>query len=101
MGHAPAGAVVEMPFKKPKGRALSFGQTLYNRLFNSTRLVVEHANSGLKRVRRLKEACRLHQAEVRDRIRVVACGLHTLRVAGVDADRLYRASSSPQAYLDT
>ena len=101
VGHAPAGVSIEMPFKKPKNRDLTFGQKLYNQLFSTTRVVVEHANSGLKRVRMLQDVCRVHDAVVRDRIRVVACGLHNLRVAGIDANRCYQTSSRLQAYITT
>ena len=86
-----------MPVKKPKNRELTSSQKLYNQLFSATRVVVEHANSGLKRVRMLKDVCRLHDAVVRDRIRVVACGLHNLRVASIDSARLYQTSSRLQA----
>jgi len=101
LGHAPAGVTIEMPFKKPKNRELTFCQKLYNQLFSATRVVVEHANSGLKRVRMLKDVCRVHNEVVGDRIRVVACGLHNLRVAGVDADRLYQTSARLQVYTVT
>ncbi len=101
MGHHPKGVTVEMPFKKPKNKELSFSQKLYNQLFSATRVVVEHSNSGLKRLRMLKDVCRLHHEQVRDRIRVVACGLHNLRVASVDTTRLYQTSSRLRAYTVT
>lgn len=101
VGHAPAGVFIEMPFKKPKTKALTFSQKLYNQIFNATRVLVEHSNSGLKRVRMVKDVCRLHHAVVRDRIRVVAYGLHNLRVAGIDAARLYQTSSRLRAYTVT
>ena len=101
VGHAPVGVLIEMPFKKPKNNELSFSQKLYNQLFNATRVLVEHSSSGFKRVRIVKGVCRLHNAVVRDRIRVVACGLHNLRVAGIDAGRLYQTSSRLQAYTAT
>ena len=93
LGYHPAGALIEMPIKKPKGRELSFSQKLYNQLLSSTRVVVEHANSGLKRLRILKDVCRLRQAQVRDQLRVVGCGLHNLRVASIDAARGYQSSA--------
>lgn len=92
---------IEMPFKKRKNRTLTFSQKRYNQLFNATRVLVEHTNSGLKRVRMLKDECRLHHAAVGDRIRVVACGLHNLRVAGIDAGRLYKISTRLKAYTTT
>lgn len=101
LGHAPVGVTIEMPFKKPKNRTLSFSHKLYNQLLSATRVVVEHANSGLKRIRMLKDVSRVHDEVVRDRIRVVACGLHNLRVQGVDATRQYQTSSRLQAYVTT
>lgn len=98
LAHAPVGVVIEQPFKKPKKGELSFSKKLYNQIFNATRVVVEHSNSGLKRLRMLKDVCRLHQAEIRDRIRVVACGSHNLRVKGIDSTRLYQTSSHLRTY---
>lgn len=101
LGHHPMGVVLEMPFKKPKNKELNFSQKLYNHLLSSTRVVVEHANSGLKRVRMLKDVCRVHNEGVRDQIRVVACGLHNLRVSGIDGTRGYQTASRLQAYVVT
>ena len=78
VGHQPLDVIVEMPIKKPKNKELTFSQKLHNRLFNATRIVIEHAHSGLKRVAILTGVCRLHHPQIRDRIRVVACGLHNL-----------------------
>jgi hypothetical protein len=99
LGHHPDGVTVEMPFRKPKNKELSFSQKLYNQLLSSTRVLVEHANSGLKRLRMLKDVCRLHGSEVRDQIHVVACGLHNLRVSGADASRGYQTATRLQAYI--
>jgi len=98
IGHAPAGVKIEMPFKKSKNKPLTFGQKIYNKLLSQTRIVIEHANSGLKRLRMFREACRVRGEGVRDRLRVVACGLHNLRVTGVDAKRRYNTSSRLLAY---
>ena len=81
IGHYPAGATVEQPFKKPKNGELSFSQLLYNQLFNPMRVVIEHANSGIKRLRMIKDTLRIHCCQFRDTLMVVACGLHNLRVA--------------------
>jgi hypothetical protein len=48
LGHKPKGVVIEEPFKKTKNRELDFSKKIYNTIFSSTRMVVEHANSGLK-----------------------------------------------------
>lgn len=71
---------VEIPYKKPKNGELSFSQKLYNKMLSSTRVVVEHANSGIKRLRIVKDTIRIHSTEVRDKVMSVACGLHNLRV---------------------
>ena len=89
LGHAPAGVVVEMPHKKPPKRELTFSQRLYNHLLSPLRVVIEHAHSGIKRLRRAKGPLRLRGEWVRDTVMVVACGLHNLRV--VSPQRAYLA----------
>jgi len=89
--------------KKPRNKDLSFSQKLYNQVLSSTSIVVEphrriNHDTGLKRLRILKDVCRVHSDKVRDRIRVVGCGLHNLRVIGIDATRGYQHSSRLRAY---
>ena len=55
-------------------------QKLYNKLLSSTRITVEHANSGIKRLRIVKDVIRIHTSQIRDTVMVIACGLHNLRV---------------------
>ena len=98
LGHAPAGVCIEQPFKKPKGGQLTHGQKIYNTILSSTRVVIEHANSGIKRLRMLRDTIRIHDSQIRDQVRVLACGMHNLRVQAVDPERLYQASSRAQAY---
>lgn len=59
LGHAPAGVVVEMPHKKPPQSELTFAQKLYNHLLSSLRMVIEHAHSGMKRLRMVGDTVRL------------------------------------------
>jgi hypothetical protein len=80
VGHQPTGAVIEMPIKKPKNDFLTFSQRLYNRMISVERVVIEHANSGIKRLRMLKETIRVHNSEFRDLVMNVGCALHNLRV---------------------
>jgi DDE superfamily endonuclease len=80
VNHYPLGVIVEMPFKKPRNGSLTFGQAIYNKIFNSTRVVIEHANSGIKRIRMVKDIIRIHATNFRDLIMSVACGLHNLRI---------------------
>ena len=89
LGHAPAGVVVEMPHKKPPKRALTFSQRLYNHLLSPLRVVIEHAHSGIKRLRMAQDPLRLRGEWVRDTVMAVACGLHNLRV--VSPQRAYLA----------
>ena len=80
LGHAPAGVVVEMPHKKPPKRELTFSQQLYNQLLSPLRVVIEHAHSGIKRLRVVADTARLRGEWRRDTVMAVACGLHNLRV---------------------
>lgn len=80
IGHAPPGVLIEQPFKKSKNHELTFPQKLFNKMLAAMRVVIEHANSGVKRLKIVKEMIRLHSLEIRDRVMVVACALHNLRV---------------------
>lgn len=80
MGHQPEGVLVEMPHKKPKNGELTFAQQLYNQMLAPLRVVIEQANSGIKRLRMVKDTLRMHRSWWRDTVLAVACGLHNLRV---------------------
>lgn len=82
VGHAPAGGLVERPHKKPPKQELTFAQRLYNQLLSPLRVVIEHAHSGIKRLRMVQDTLRLRGEWRRDTVMVVACGLHNLRVRG-------------------
>jgi hypothetical protein len=60
---------------------LSLGDKVVNRVFSSTRVVVEHAISGVKRCRSVKDVLRLTKASISDGVMEIACGLHNLRVS--------------------
>lgn len=81
VGQAPVGVVIEQPFKKPKNGSLTCSQQLYNQLFNPRRVVIEPANSGVKRLRMLKDVIRIHCSTFRDTLVWVACALHNFRVS--------------------
>ena len=99
IGHEPAGVVIEQPFKKPKNGELTFSQKIYNKIFSSTRITIEHANSGLKRLRMVQGTIRVHSYMIRDMIMAVACALHNLRVAGIEKNRGYQNSPCVRAYV--
>ena len=100
VGHCPVGVLIEQPFKKPKNQELPFGKKIYNKIFSSTRIISEHANSGFKRLRMMKDILRIHSFEIRDKLRVVACALHNLRVQAIDPSRLYQDSLRACTYIN-
>lgn len=90
LGHQPEGVFLAMPEKKPKNKELSPLQKATNQLLNSFRVTVEHAISGVKRIRIVKDILRLKGYQVRDQVMLLACGLHNLRVSF-----RYAAGSTP------
>lgn len=80
IGHKPEGVIIEQPFKKPKNGKLTFSQLLYNQMLSSSRIVIEHVNSGVKRLRIVQDNIRLKTTAKRDLVMFIACGLHNLRV---------------------
>jgi hypothetical protein len=79
-GYRPDRVKVVMPEKKQKNQTLSKEGKAYNKLISSIRVTVEHAMAGVKRLRTVKEKLRLRTDEILDRIMVIACGLHNLRI---------------------
>lgn len=92
-GHYPKGVIVEMPFKKPRNGELSFSQKIYNKTFSSTRVVIEHANSGVKRLKMVKDTVRIHATQFRDDLIAAACAIHNFRVKS--ENRRYQKSPAP------
>lgn len=81
IGYEPQGAHKLLPVKKPHQGELSEGDKLYNRLLASVRVKVEHVMAGVKRIRIVKDKIRLHGDLIRDKVMLIACGLHNLRIA--------------------
>ncbi|CAA9232024.1 MAG: hypothetical protein AVDCRST_MAG95-1027 [uncultured Adhaeribacter sp.] len=81
VGYQPPGAQTIRPLKKPHSGELSKYDKLYNRLLASVRVKVEHGLAGVKRIRIVKDKIRLHAEQLRDKVMLIACGLHNLRVA--------------------
>lgn len=80
IGHIPENVIIEQPFKKPRNGELTFSQKLFNKMLAATRVVVEHANSGIKRLKMLKDIIRIHSTEIRDIVMAIGCALHNFRV---------------------
>jgi hypothetical protein len=79
LGFTLEGVNVQMPTRKPRGGELTAEQKAENRLLASCRVLIEHVNSSVKRLRILKEPCRLCKAGVRDMVMEIGCALHNFR----------------------
>ena len=80
VGYLPTNINCFEPHKKPKNKALSKEQKEENKLISSIRIVVEHAISGLKRCRILKDKMRTKIDKTKDTIIEICAGLHNLRL---------------------
>jgi hypothetical protein len=80
LGHKPEDVFVIMPEKKPKGKELNPIQKQNNTLISSCRVLVEHAIAGIKRIRSVLDEIRLRTNDIVDKIMLIACGIHNLRV---------------------
>jgi DDE superfamily endonuclease len=80
LGFALEGVTIEMPQKKPKGGELTDDQKAANHAKARRRIYIEHVNSSIKRLRILKDVCRLTISGARDMIVEVGCALHNFRL---------------------
>lgn len=69
-----------IPHKKPKGKELTELQKNENKDKSKIRVGVEHAISGIKRIFTLKYKLRVKQYYQHDKLMLLGCGLHNLRV---------------------
>lgn len=69
-----------LPVKKPRKAELTDFDRMYNQLLASLRVSIEHTVAGVKRIRVTKEKIRLHGEQVRDKVMLIACALHNLRI---------------------
>jgi hypothetical protein len=79
-GFAPEAVVIEQPRKKPRGGELSPEQKEENRRIASEKMRIEHVMCSVKRCRIVKDKLRYWQANFRDLVMAIACGLHNLRL---------------------
>ena len=80
LGYNPQNVTIIIPVKKQKKAKLSQDIKDHNRLKAKDRVVAEHGNSGIKRLRSLTDRLRLKLFHYRDSIMVIGCALHNLRV---------------------
>ena len=66
---------------RPPGKALTALQKQINKAIGSARIRVEHAFSGVKRLRIIRNKIRLKTYQVRDQVFKIAAALHNLRVS--------------------
>ena len=79
-GFEVAGVVVIQPTKKPRGSNLTAAEKEENRRINSIRVRIEHAISGIKRCRIVKDKLRLWREHFHDMVMETCCGLHNYRL---------------------
>ena len=80
-GYLPANVHCFEPYKKPKNGELTKWQKAENQAIAKVRIVVEHAISGIKRCRIIKEITRIYDAEIRDRLVETCAALHNFRLS--------------------
>jgi hypothetical protein len=79
-GFRPEGVVTKQPIKKPKGRDLSVSEKDFNKEISSFRIRVEHAIGSIKRMRIVKDECRLRKNNFTKRIFKTCAAIHNFRI---------------------
>ncbi len=74
------GIFMLQPKKKPRGKELTDEDKQLNQDISRVRVRIEHIMSGIKRCRIVKDRNRNWLKGFRDRIMLIACGLHNLRL---------------------
>jgi hypothetical protein len=73
-------AQVIMPHKRKKNQELNEQQEQYNKWVSKIRVKVEHIIASIKIFRKVKEKFRGRLFNREDRVMVIACGLHNLKL---------------------
>jgi hypothetical protein len=79
-GFRPEGVTIMQPVKKLKGGMLTREEKEYNRKISSFRVRVEHAIGSIKRMRIVKDQCRLRANCFVQRIFKTCAALHNFRI---------------------
>ena len=80
-GYAPHNTAIIQPAKKPRGKELTTEQKAKNKVISSTRIKVEHAISGIKNQRVVKDLCRLRKNHFVDKNFALSAGIHNWRLS--------------------
>lgn len=78
-GYEPKGVITRQPKKKPRGGELTRFEKNQNSIISSSRIIVEHVISGVKRCRIVKDVFRNTKEKYDDLVMEIACGLHNFR----------------------
>jgi hypothetical protein len=79
-GYKPEGVIISQPIKKSKGGELSAEEKEYNKKISSFRVRVEHAIGSTKRMRIVKDECRLRAGNFVQRIFRTCAAMHNFRI---------------------
>jgi hypothetical protein len=79
-GYKPEGVCTVQPMKKPKGKQLTLQQKECNREISSFRVRVEHAIGSAKRMRIVKDECRLRAGNFVGKVFKTCAALHNFRI---------------------
>lgn len=79
-GFSVAGVKMIQPMKKPKSRDLTDQEKAKNCEISSIRIRIEHAISGIKRYRIVKDKLRTSKKGFADLVMETCCGLHNFRL---------------------
>jgi hypothetical protein len=79
-GYKPDGVTIFQPIKKPHGGNLTKKEKVHNREISSYRVRVEHAIGGVKRMRIVKDECRLRTGNFVQRIFRTCAAIHNFRI---------------------
>lgn len=71
---------VIIPYKKPRKKEITPLQKTINKAIGSVRVRIEHAFSGVKRLKIIRNKIRLKSYNIRDQVFKIAVGLHNLRI---------------------
>jgi hypothetical protein len=79
-GYKPDGVLVLQPVKKPKKGELTLQEKAYNQMISSYRVRVEHAIGSVKRMRMVKDECRLRANRFVERIFRTCAAIHNFKI---------------------
>ena len=80
-GYCPSDVTIQQPIKKTKGKELSEEEKEYNKSISSVRVRVEHAIGSVKRMKIVRNECRLRKGNFVNRIFHTCAGLHNFRLS--------------------